>query len=422
MRIDFILVVLVVVSVFWQYNSTNKSVSQKEVKIQQAFPIDVGFEESTARVYLNDIREAMGMNALVHNSFLENASASHAEYLVAHHSASHYEVQGKRYFTGEKPVDRTIHAEYISRIVSENLSTQTKNAKASIDGLFSAIYHRFGFLDTKIDELGIGVTQNPDNPEETAFVYLMGNSNMRALCYENTFDGVGKYYTKICKDVAHRVSKKNFDKAKSYQQKNNPKIILYPYANQVQVPPAFYVETPDPLPDYDVSGFPVSITFNDYYFDKVELLSFTLYDSDDTLIENVRLMDKENDPHGHLSDKQFALFPLERLDYDSLYRVEAIYVYKGQEEKIAWEFMTEIPTEKLFVIEEKISSIQVAVGESYILYFKPLDAHDILKTIHFPTDISLERLDNNTFKLTANKDLGDFEIKSGERVLSVEML
>jgi hypothetical protein len=341
---------------------------------------------------------------------------------VANKASAHYEEEGKISFTGIKPVDRTLHAGYVSMTVSENLSTQTKDAKASIDGLFSAIYHRFGFLDTKIDEIGIGVTQNPDNPEDTAFVYLMGNSNITDVCGEKSFNGVGKYYYKLCQDLEHRVSKKAFDKAKNYHQKNNPKIILYPYENQSEVPPAFYVETPDPLPDYDVSGFPVSISFNDYYFDKVELLSFLLYDSEYNLVENVRLMDKNTDPHGRFSDKEFALFPLERLDYDSIYRVEAMYLHQGEEKELSWKFSTEPPQEKLFVIAEKRANIQVNIGESYILYFKPLDAHDVLKSIHFPADISLERLDNNTFKLTINKDLGDFEIKSGERVLSVEML
>jgi len=422
MRIDFILIVFVVIVLFWQNNITTEHTITGDVKIQKALPMDVVFEESRAGAHLNAIREAMGMNTLLHNSYLEDASQAHADYLVENHTSSHYEEEGNTYFTGIKPMDRTLYSGYPSLSVSENLSTQMLNAKASIDGLFSAIYHRFAFLDTKIDEIGIGVTQNPEHPEDTAFVYLMGNSEIRSLCYGNSFEGVGKYYYKICKNLEHRIAKKAFDKAKSYYQKNNPKIILYPYENQSEVPPAFYVETPDPLPDYDVSGFPISISFNDYYFDKVELLSFTLYDAEYTLIENVRLMDKETDPHGRFTDKEFALFPLERLSYDSLYRVEVVYVYKGEERELFWEFSTEIPKEKLLIIQEERAKIQLHVGESYILYFKPLHPHDVLQTIHFPADISLERLDNNTFKLTINKDLRDFEIKSGDRILSIEVL
>ncbi|SFV71088.1 putative periplasmic protein [hydrothermal vent metagenome] len=425
MRLDFMLVVFLIILLFWQNNTKKEEIfesKKQEIKIQKALPIDVAFEQTKAGEYLNDIREAMGMNTLLHNSLLENASQAHADYLVEHHSSSHHEIEENRGFTGINPIDRTLYAGYESMSVSENISTNIRKGKDSIDGLFSAIYHRFGFLDTGIDEIGIGVTQNSEKPEDTAFVYLMGNSELTALCHQKSFTGVGKYYYKICQDLEHRSSKKNFDKAKTYRQKTNPKIILYPYENQEEVPPAFYVETPDPLPDYDVSGFPVSISFNPYYFDKVELLYFRLYDAEDREIENVRIMDKDNDPHARFSDKEFALFPLERLDYESHYTAEVSYKHKGQAHTLSWQFTTKIPKEKLLVIQEKKAKIHIELNESVLLYFKPLHPHDVLESIYFPADISLERLDNNTFKLTMNKDLGDFEIKSGDRVVLVEVL
>lgn len=423
MRLDFLLVVSVIVFIFWQ--SMEKTIeiqeSKKEPIVQKALPMDTSFEETMARTSLNEIREAMGMNSLIFNPHLEQSAQAHADYLVKNGESSHYQSEKKSKFTGTKPVDRAMRAGYSSRNMSENISTQTKNAQKSLDGLFSAIYHRFGFLSTTIDELGIGVTQNPDNPQESAFVYVMGNSEMARVCNEASYQGASKYFYKVCKDLKHRILEKDFISAKTYNQRNNPPITLYPYENQSEVPPAFYVETPDPLPEYDVSGFPVSISFNPYYFKKVKLLSFRLYNSEDIPIEEVLLMDEESDPHGRFLATEFALFPLERLDYESQYKAEVVYVHKGQEETISWYFFTEIPKDSLRIITLKEESISLFMEQSYTIYFKPLDATDLLESIRFPANVSIERLDNNTLKITLPKDKRDFDIVSGDRILHVDV-
>jgi hypothetical protein len=421
MRFDTLIVLLTICFIFWQGVEERSSLEASVITLPvKVLTMDMAFEKSSAGTMLNDIREAMGMNTLLPHLALESASQSHADYLLANHSASHEEQEGKPYFMGTKPVDRAIRAGYASRTVSENISTQVKDAKASINGLFSAIYHRFGFLSTFIDEIGIGVAQNPKNPKESAFVYVMGNSEMARVCSEDSFIGEGKYFYRVCKDKAQRIVEKEFQKAKTYHQMNNPPIILYPYDGQSEVPPAFYAEIPDPLPDYDVSGFPVSISFNSYFFTKIELRSFVLYDSEDSVVE-VIFMDKESDPHGRFSARDFALFPLERLDFDREYRAEVVYEHKGIESELSWYFHTEIPQEKLYIISEKKQKISLAKGQSYLLYFKPSDPRDILSEIYFPSTLTIERLDNNTLKISLPKAMRDFEIVSGERVLKVEV-
>jgi hypothetical protein len=99
-----------------------------------------------------------------------------------------------------------------------------------------------------------------------------------------------------------------------------------------------------------------------------------------------------------------------------------MYLHEGQEKLLSWQFFTKTPKETLHIIAYQEATLRLSMGQSYILYFKPLHPHDTLGDIRFPADISLERLDNNTFKLMINKDLGDFEIKSGSRVLSVKIL
>ena len=419
MRIGFVVIVSVLAVLFWKFSSTELHSAAKEVELRKILPMDISYESMEARNQLNAIREAMGLNRLEHNDALTLAAQAHADYLVANQEDSHYEVEGHKKFTGVRPVDRALHANYASSSVSENLSTKNHSAQESIDGLFSAIYHRFGFLSVNIDEVGVGLSQNKENSDQSAFVYLMGNSILTSLCHGKSFSGHGKYYYKMCKDEKHRISEKAYVKAQGSVQQFNPNIVLFPYDGQKEVSPVFYSESPDPLPDYEVSGFPVSISFNDYFFDKVSVHTFKLFNAQNVEVENVRFMDKSSDPHARFTDKEFALFPLERLDYATKYRAEVAYSHKGKEAQISWTFTTKVPTEKFYVIESNEESISLQANGTYVIYFKPKHASDILKNVQFPANIDLVFLDNNTIKITINDESGSFDIQFKSKVLHV---
>ena len=421
MRVSFMIIVLFVGVVFWQVLEYNVSAAPKEVVVRKVLPMDVPFEMMEARTYLNRIREAMNMNTLMQNDNLNSAAQAHADYLVANNESSHYEIEGYKNFTGVEPFERVFHAGYNASHVSENLSTQHHDAKSSMDGLFSAIYHRFAFLSPGIDEIGVGVTQNEQDSDKSAFVYVMGNSELNRLCTFESFKGAGKYIYKVCKNREQRIAEKKFLKALKYNKQNNPEIVIYPYAGQEEVPPAFYAEVPDPLPDHEVSGFPLSIEFNDHFFKNVQLHSFKLFKKGEE-VSNVRLMDKQSDPHQRFTEKQYALFPLERLEYDTPYRAEVEYMSDNKTEKLTWTFRTQTPTEKLHTVTQKEESIEIESGKSHVIYFKPLDAHDIVKNIQFPTTVDIHFLDNNTLKLTLmSDDTENFDIVSDTRVLHIKV-
>ena len=293
MRLSFMAIVLLLAILFWQLVEHDVTAAPREVVVRKALPMDVSFEKIEARTYLNSIREAMQMQTLMQNDELASAAQAHADYLVLNSESSHDEVKGYKNFTGTKPVDRAFCAGYHSLQVSENLSIKNYNARSSVDGLFSAIYHRFGFLSPDIDEIGVGAAQDGEDSANSAFVYMMGNGELNRLCTTNSFKGVGQYLYRICKESEHRVDKRAFDDALNFTKRNNPKIILYPYDGQDEVPPGFYSEVPDPLPDYEVSGFPVSIEFNDYFFDDVKIYSFELYDEDGGKLSDIRLMNSQ---------------------------------------------------------------------------------------------------------------------------------
>ena len=422
MRVSFVIVVLLASMLFWQFIEYRTHTSLGEVVERKALPMDVSYETMEARIYLNSIREIMNMQRLAQNKQLKTAAQAHADYLVLNDESAHEEMIGHKNFTGITPVERAFHAGYASSQVSENLSSKNHNARSSVDGLLSAIYHRFGFLSPGIDQIGVGVTQDMKDSDKSAFVYLMGNSVLNQLCTGSSFSGSGKYIYRVCKNSEHRIKEKEFYTSLQYSKQNSPKIIFYPYDGEEEVPPAFYSEVPDPLPDYEVSGFPISVEFNDHFFKNVTLHSFKLYVEGGEEVRDVRLMDKSSDPHQKFTANQYALFPLERLEYSHKYRAEVIYVSKGKKETLIWYFHTQKPTEEFHLITQKEETISIDPGKSHIVYFRPHDPHDIIKNIQFPVDIDIKFLDNNTIKLTLmSNEMDAFDITSDTRRLHVEV-
>jgi len=422
MRIGFLVSVLVMGLVAWQLLEKRAHLNNVEVIVRQALPMDIAYEKSEALSHLNAIREAMSMQLLQENKRLENAAQAHADYLVANDESSHDEIEGHIGFIGEKAVDRAFASGYRSSQVLENLSTKNENAHRSVNGLFSAIYHRFAFLDLGIDEIGVGIQQDQKHTAKSAFVYNMGNSEVNRLCSEESFTGHGKYVYGVCKEKEHRIRAKRFHTVLNHVKQYNPKIIVYPYDGENEVPPAFYEEIPDPLPTHEVSGFPVSIAFSDYFYEDVTLHSFKLYKESGEEITDVQLMDKHTDPNYMFTTHQYALFPLKRLDYDTEYRAEVVYRAKGKEEKSVWTFKTETPSETLLIVKKREETIHIKDGESYVIYFEPLDEHDVMKNIQFSSDVYLEFLDNHTLKMMPmTDDLDSFDIVSDTRVLHVEV-
>jgi len=423
MRFVFIVAALLASSfLFLQTTFTSAAKASPEaVIVKKSLPMDVSYEKSEAYMYLNEIRRAAGMSTLSENEKLASAAQAHADYLVTNNVSEHAEIPGHTGFTGRTPMARALHAGYDASSVSENISTKNHSGKSSVDGLFSAIYHRFGFLDPSIDQLGIGIAEDPDNSEKNAFVYLMGNSELEQLCNMPGFKGSGKYVYNVCKDPRHRIAEKKFRQALNYNKKHNPEIILYPYDGQTEVPPAFYSETPDPLPDYEVSGFPVSVVFNDYFFKKVHVESFKLFSREGKEIESIRFMDRGNDPHRRFTAFQFALFPLERLSYNTQYRAEITYRTGRGTKHLSWSFTTRKLLEKLHIIEGRETTLALDPLRSHILYFRPLGPHDIIDNISFPLNVDIRFLDNHTVKISPVGSRNDFDISGGGRLVHIKL-
>jgi len=325
---------------------------------------------------LNDIRVNSGMIALTNNSYLNSSAYNHAYYLNINSLVDHNESSSKQGFTGLIPVDRAIYSGFKSRMISENLSVGQETEEFSLKGLMSAIYHRFGFLDFNINTIGYG-------KENVSYVYNMGNSDLNNLCEGRSFEEIGSYYINTCADSTFKIEANIYSSELNKTINANPSYVIYPYNNEKNVTTSFYEETPDPLPTYDVSGYPISIEFNKNKYDmnKLSINSFIIYDDSNNVLElaqdynnSSNILSKVNDRNNHISDYQFAIFSKNRLNFDTHYNVEFSYTYDGESKNITWGFKTE----KLDnFIQYSNTNLSLSVDTKYNIYIPPINENDI---------------------------------------------
>jgi len=356
-----------------------------------------------ALTYLNILRTGSGQTSLLENTILNTSALNHSNYLITHNISGHYETAGTTGFTGVQPWERSAYAGYLSSI-TENVSTGQTSVQESIDGLYSAIYHRFGFQAFDIDEIGIGVNFSSTG----AYTYNMGNKKLNDACSGTSFSGSGRYYTGICSDTTFKMEESVYLNVQNSNKAANPSKILWPYANQTNVPPVFFEESPDPLPDYSVSGYPISLKFNDYFIKTVSLSSFQLFDSAKNEITNTRLLTKENDPNSKITSHEFALFPLTRLNWNSQYSAKAVYSIDGVSETLEWSFTTKSVGYDYYIITTNSSEITIQPNKTYALYIVPSSKTDVLtsyttKGTFLPkTDF----IDSNTLSVSTTDAIG----------------
>jgi len=355
--------------------------------------------------YLNALRKHAGLIELKSNQALDHAAVSHAKYLINNQTNSHYEKQGKYAFTGTTPSKRVLKSGYPTTYIMENQSINAKGYEKSIDNLFSAIYHRFVFLNLDKDEIGIGSAISEKKRKiNRAYVYDMGSSGIAELCKRSFSMTQGVYYMKnICKHNNKMVPQLLFVETKEAIQRRNRDIILYPYEGQRDIWPAFYNESPDPLPEYMVSGFPVSVQFNPVFYQKVELLSFRLFDENEKEIKETKILQKKNDQNLLFTDLQFALMPLKRLEFNTLYTAYFEALADGKKVKKSWTFRTTKHKEILYRITQKKSTLNVEAGSTVVVYMVPSSKKDIIHSYRSQGGIKVSLLDQNTLKVTFPK-------------------
>jgi hypothetical protein len=305
------------------------------------------------------------------NPSLTLAAKWHAKYVFANNEITHIERKYGKRFSGVTPADRAVSSGYHSRFVIENLSKGEKSYGESIRDLFGAIYHRFGFLNFNINEIGYYNLND-------VYVYDMGNKFINEAC--DDFSNYKSGFANICADKNKIIPKSVFYK----QMVSNPKVILWPYDGMKNVPAVFYDEIPDPLPNYGVCGYPISISFNPYYFGNknIELISFELY-KDGVKVKKVKIITAKNDVNKKLENTQFVLFPLDRLEYGEHYDVKADFVIDGKIKSFQWGFDVEEKSIPVITVVGRSGEYYIKPDETYLIYFKPLNANDKLSKLRY---------------------------------------
>lgn len=277
---------------------------------------------------LNQWRNQAGLTPLQVSPLLQTAARKHALYLTkdAH---GHDEINHSNpYFTGESPQDRATAAGY-SAPIAENLTIGNfaRSGRRSVDGLMTALYHRLSMLNPDHDEAGAAWTRG----RNSAFVVKQGSSYDRDLCDRLPNKSGARYIlTTYC----------NGQKTELGLNELPPSYVgavKFPIGRNIE-PEYDGNEQPNPMPNHGATGNPISIAFFGEK-DDIQLISFKLF-SPTGEISQTHTLTASNDPNNQLSKTEFALFPLEKLDFETKYRAEFRYRQNNQDKVETWEFTT----------------------------------------------------------------------------------
>ena len=319
--------------------------------------------------YLNNIRSKSGLNYLKQNEILDAAALNHAKYVVLNSVMLHDEIVGKDGFTGENPTKRAEFVGYNSSI-RENISFNADDLQNAIDGLMSAIYHRFAFLDFSIDEIGIAYFKND---KDASYTFEMGNSALEKFCNINKNDeGDGKFILGMCKNKALKMKLGKFENATAI---NGVPFVYFPNSEPAQA--FFSNEIPNPTPECKITANPISIEFSKFT-KPVKMESFKIY-KNGTELTDTKILDKRTDPNGILNDRQFVLFSKNVFEFDSEYEVKFDYTQNNERKIHAWKFKTQSPKFDYFIARDG-DNLGVMPDRFYDIFIRPKNCNDLLES------------------------------------------
>lgn len=353
---------------------------------------------------LNLVRSQGGMSTYARHAQLDQAATNHATYIQTNNQTGHQQQVGLPGFTGVNPWDRVIALGYPTAYVSENISYGDANGFDSVDLLMSAIYHRFGFLDFARDVVGIGATSQAS--QLAASVYNMGNNLLNTACLNaSSAIPLGTYYTNVCQG-GKVLPVASYDQAMNTLINANPGLVVWPPINGYDIPPAFFEESPDPLPDLSVSGYPVSVQFNPNQFSKVTVTRFALFQADSNQEISTRQLNETTDPNKRFSNLEYALFPLQRLAWDTAYRAELEYTANNASQRFSWNFVTRSPNAPVTTITQLNQTLNVGNNKAVAVYV-PAGIGGISYSYSAGSKLAVKFIDNHTLLLNYQGKLGD---------------
>lgn len=178
--------------------------------------------------WINYRRAQAGMPVVTRNELLDIAARGHSEYQKANNIVTHEQTPGKPGFTGVNQGDRMTAAGYVYKNATyaygEVISaTSSDSGFYMADELITAIYHRFVIFEPKFKEVGTGAATTGSG--YTYFTTNFASSNGYG-------PGLG-----------------------------SSNLVTWPFNGQVKVATNFFsdYEAPDPVPNVNEVGYPVSV-------------------------------------------------------------------------------------------------------------------------------------------------------------------
>lgn len=254
--------------------------------------------------WMNYRRNQIGLSTLTRNGQIDNAALGHSDYQKINDTITHVQVSGKIGFTGVNAKDRLAAAGYTlvaPYAYGEVISATTGGSGfAATEQLIAAIYHRFVIFEPLFVTAGSGASTTRNN-----YTY-----------FTTDFAVSGGYGAGV----------------------SAGKTVIYPGAGQTAVPTNFFsdAEEPDPVPDRNEVGYPISVHSN--ITSNMAVQTFTVRAHGATSDLAVRLLTIGNDSNTPRSAA--AIVPLTVLSANTTYDVKFIGSVDGMAVKQSWSFTT----------------------------------------------------------------------------------
>lgn len=269
---------------------------------QPGAPTQTGDAATDGFNWFNYRRQQAGLSILARNALIDAAAQGHSDYQRLNNTITHEQSTGKTGYTGATPQQRLAAAGY--RLAGANISGEVISAAGQASGfyhaeeLIAAIYHRFVIFEPVFREMGTGAASSGNYTYFTADFAASGGFG----------PGVGRG------NLAH-----------------------YPATSQTMVDPSFSSdsEAPDPVPDRNEVGYPISVQGD--IMSTVTVQTFTVRPRGGADLP-VRLLSNTLDSHTPKSAA--AIIPLAVLKSNTLHDVSFTGTVDGMTVSRNWSFTT----------------------------------------------------------------------------------
>ncbi len=264
------------------------------------------FQNNTAQDGMNWInyrRSQLGVSTLLANAQITAAAQGHSDYQRINNVVSHEQVAGKPGFTGVDLGQRLAAAGYNlsgARAYGEVISATSNNSGFYMaEELITAIYHRFVMFEPRFKEIGTGASSASNGYTYMTADFAANNGYGAGL-------GIGK-------------------------------LVVWPFQNQTSVPTNFMsdLESPDPVPDANEVGYPISVHAD--ITSTVAVQAFTVSPRGGASLPT-RLLSSATD--SHTTQTVAAIIPLSVLKAATIYDVSFSGSVDGVPVSKTWSFTT----------------------------------------------------------------------------------